>query len=381
MKILFLSGWYPGRVNLYLGNFVQKHAEAVALQSDVAALFVCSDTNCKAKYEAEQKTINKVFTTTIYYKKVGHRIPLLSHVQRAWRYIYAHFLGWGMIKEKLGIVDIIHHNILYPAGVFALTLKRLYGYKYIVTEHSTEYLPSANARFSWVRMFAGKRIAKGAYCITVVSENLKKAMTDHGLKANYKVVYNVVDTNLFLPHKDNKGKFRLLHISTFNDRHKNISGMLRTIALLSKQRTDFECLFTGEGDAAPHIALSRELGIYNSTVSFEGPKITTEIAACMGRADCFFMFSNYENLPVVILEALACGVPVISSDVGGIAEHIHDDNGLLVPARDEDALLKAFNTMLDNLKAKKYKTEALRDYAIKNFSYESVCKKVSRYLC
>ena len=95
----------------------------------------------------------------------------------------------------------------------------------------------------------------------------------------------------------------------------------------------------------------------------------------MKDADGFFMFSNYENLPCVIAEALACGLPVLSSDVGGISEHINDSNGLLVQAGDEEALLSAFNSLLNNLKEKKYKPEDLRDYAIKHFSYMEVSKK------
>ena len=58
-----------------------------------------------------------------------------------------------------------------------------------------------------------------------------------------------------------------------------------------------------------------------------------------------------------------------------IHEHIHDSNGLLVPAGDEDALLHAFNQMLNNLKEKKYNGGSLREYAVKNFSYVEVSKK------
>jgi glycosyltransferase involved in cell wall biosynthesis len=367
-------------VSIHNGNFIQKHAEAVALQSEVAALFVCSDPACKTMYEVEQQVINNVFTVNVYYKKVNHKMPLLSQGQRAWRYLHAHFIGYRIAKKKLGGIDMVHHNILYPAGVFAWLLKTLHGYSYIITEHSTEYLPTNRKKFNWIRKTANHFITGKAACITVVSENLKKAMINRGIKADYKIVYNVVNTDLFIPdqNKENKTaetKFKLIHISTLKDEQKNISGMLRTIARLSQQRHDFECWLIGEGDQNPHITLAKELGIYQSTTFFDGIKNTEDIAKIMKSADCLFMFSNYENLPVVIVEALACGVPVLSSDVGGIAEHIHEDNGLLVPAGDEEALLKAFNKMLDNLKENKYNREALRDYAVKNFSYVEVGKK------
>ncbi len=328
-------------------------------------------------YEVAESKINNVFTLNVYYKKVNHRLPLISHAQRARRYIMAHFEGWRIIKQKFGKPDIIHHNILYPAGVFALLLKWLYGYTYIVSDHSTEYLLSAGAKFSFVRKIAGPLIAKGAWCITTVSANLMNSMISKGIKAPYKIVNNVVNTHIFTPANSlpARKKHKLIHISTLAERQKNISGLLRTLARLAAQRNDFECLFIGEGDPANHIKLAKELGIYTTHVSFEAVKTTKAIAETMKNADALFLFSNYENMPVVVAEALACGIPVLSSNVGGINEHICEENGLLVPAGDEEALLKAFNTLLNNLAEKKYNAAALHDYAVKNFSYEEVSKK------
>lgn len=377
MKILFLSGWYPSRIHPQLGNFIEKHAEAVALQSEVVALYVCSDPDCVSKYEIIQNTVNNVFTVNVYYKKVSHRLPLLSQAQRAWRYMKAHFKGWRVLKKKVGKVDVVHLNILYPAGIFAFFLNRIYRYPLIITEHSTEYLPINTRPFTKSRIIANFYISRAARYITVVSKNLQNAMLSRGIQGRYKIVYNVVNTDLFVAgtSKGNRAKLKLIHISTLNDKHKNISGMLRTIAILASQRNDFECWFIGDGDTAPHIEYAKKLGIYNSIAFFDGTKTTAEVATIMKDADGFFMFSNYENLPCVIVEALACGLPVLSSDVGGISEHINASNGLLVKAGDEKALLNAFNNLIDNLKEKKYKPEDLRGYAVKHFSYKEVSKK------
>src|SRR5690242_11513537 len=93
LNILFLSSWYPNRVLPTLGNFVQKHAEAVAMENNVVALFVCSDAGNKEKYEIVESEKEGVQTINVYYKKVTHSIPLISQIQKANRYWKAHKLG------------------------------------------------------------------------------------------------------------------------------------------------------------------------------------------------------------------------------------------------------------------------------------------------
>lgn len=377
LNILFLSSWYPNRVLPTLGNFVQKHAEAVALRANVAALFVCSDAGNKEKYEVIETTLNNVYTINVYYKKVTHGIPLLSQIQKANRYMRAHKKGLRIIEKRLKKIDLLHHNILYPAGIIAMRLKKTKSIPYIISENWTGYLPSKNTKVSWLQKVLSKKIAHNADCITPVSRDLENAMISHGFDSKYEIIYNVMDTRLFYPLKDkniNK-KVKILHISTLDDAHKNISGMLRMIKQLSLQRTDFEAWFIGDGDIGQHIKTAEELNIWKTFAFFEGTKTTTEVAGIMRNADCFLMFSNYENLPCVMVEALASGIPVVSSTAGGIPEHITDKLGALVKPLDEAALLNALNKTIDNIKAGKYDAQELNNYAVNNFSYEKVAEK------
>lgn len=377
LNILFLSSWYPNRVLPTLGNFVQKHAEAVALNSNVASLFVCSDTNCKQKFEFEENTIHKVYTLNVYYKKVEHNFPIVSQIQKATRYVRAHLKGLKIINKHLGKIDIVHQNILYPAGIIALYLKIIKHIPYIITENWTGYLPSKKIQHGGIQLALSKIIARNASYITPVSGDLREAMINLGFSGNYEIIYNVVDTDLFYPHlnKPKDKKIKLLHISTLDDPHKNISGMLRVTKELSKLRSDFEIWFIGDGDIEPHIKTASELGIYRSFAFFDGSKTTNEVAEIMRDSDCFVLFSNYENLPCVIVEALASGLPVVSSTAGGIPEHISETYGSLVKPLDEIALLETLNKVIDNIKAGKYDPETLRNYAENNFSYKKVSEK------
>jgi glycosyltransferase involved in cell wall biosynthesis len=374
VKILFLSGWYPNRIQPRLGNFIQRHAEAVALKDDVAALFVTSDKACKERFELVEETIKGIFTVTVYYKKVGHSFPLVSQIQKFYRYVVAHAMGLDRIREYYGEPDVVHENILYPAGLIALMWNGVFSIPYLITEHSTEYhlRRTGNPFVNWLK----KQIAKNASVITPVSHNLAQAMQAKGLKGKYEVINNVVNTSVFYPPaQKSHSKIVFLHISTMDDRQKNISGLLRTIAKLSAIETGFELQLIGDEEYRHHMEYAQTLGILNKTVFFHGTRTLNEIADSMRSSDCFVMFSNYENFPCVIAEAMTCGLPVISTNAGGIGEHINAERGLLVEAKNEDTLLKAFVEMIADIKSGKYNAESISSYAQQQFSYEQVASK------
>ena len=89
-------------------------------------------------------------------------------------------------------------------------------------------------------------------------------------------------------------------------------------------------------------------------------------------ADAFVMFSNYENLPCTIVESLCSGVPVISTDVGGIREHVASDFGILMTPGDEAALVSAIKTALDH--PGNFDRIRMRKYSEQHFSMEAVGK-------
>lgn len=165
----------------------------------------------------------------------------------------------------------------------------------------------------------------------------------------------------------------MLHISTLRDEAKNFSGILRVVEKLRKQREDFELHVIHDYEAPEFKAFVKEHGL-NDCVIFHGKKNSTEVAEAFSKTDFFVLFSNFENLPCVIVEAFASGVPVLSTNVGGIAEIVNSDRGILVNSGDEDALLQGMNQMLDTYG--KYNREAIRQYAQQTFANEIIGKQI-----
>jgi glycosyltransferase involved in cell wall biosynthesis len=319
-----------------------------------------------------------LFTVRIYFKKAESGFKPFDNLVNLYRFIKSHCKGFKIIRKNRRKEDIVHVHVLTRLGVIAWYNKWRYGIPYVITEHWTRYLASSDSYKGALRKWFTQKVVKHASAIMPVTANLRDAMINNKLISdNYIVIPNVVDTDRFVPaNQGNKReKKRIVHLSCFTDDHKNISGILRVVKRLSEVRDDFECILIGDGEDMGMLQdYSKELGLFDKYIHFAGLKENEELVKTMNDADFMIMFSNRENLPVVILESYSCGVPVISTRVGGIHEHLDDNLGRLVEPKNEDEFFNAINETLDNPDV--YKTENIRKYAIDHFGQEVIGKSL-----
>ena len=368
--IVFLARWYPHRYDPMFGLFVQRHAEAAALFNDITVVY-CQQTtdnrqqtSSKEKFEIVRTNENNVDTIRVYYKKPENKILSLIRFYRA-----------NMKALKLcGKPDMIHVHILTRLGVIAWIQKILHKTPYIITEHWSRYLPG-NDFGGFLRKLFTKIVVRNAETVTTVTENLAIAMRNHGLKNDkYVVLPNVVNLDMFHINEKNTDATShvptIIHISCFEDKSKNISGLLESLKIIDDKGIDFQCKLIGEGmDLNLMKEKAKELQLINK-VSFTGLLQGQALADELSSGDFLVLSSNYENMPVVILEALASGLPVVSTNVGGIKEMIDDTKGILVEPRNKEALTEAMMKMIET--HKNYDANYLRNSVIEKYGYESV---------
>jgi glycosyltransferase involved in cell wall biosynthesis len=376
LRILHLARWYPNRFDPMPGLFIQRHAEAVALYADTMLVYThaVEKSMLRNKFEIDFEEKNGVTTAKVYFQNPGHSIPVWSHFQKIFRFLKANSLGIKAVSDKGNSFDVIHVHVLTRLGLLVLYFKWAKKIPFVITEHWTRYLNLTNGFNGLFRKWLTRWVVKEAAVVTTVSEDLSRAMQSHGLKnPDYRVIANVVDDVFFqiqIPERNTKMK-EFVHVSCFTDKHKNISGLLRVINNLAKQRQDFHFTLVGEGEDLEKMKnYAQTLGIPKQLLTFTGLLEGKALAETMANAHALVIFSNYENMPVVINESFVLGVPVFSTRVGGIAEMVNEANGCLVDKGDEAALLKV---MIDFLAERiTFKTKAFREQARKAFSPQAV---------
>ena len=365
LNVLFLSSWMPNRVTPTNGDFVERHAEASALHNRVTILHVQADPELRRKRFEIDQTGENPFKLVIYFRK--NKIPVLGKVFNALYYLFTYLRGYRMISQKFGKPDIIHANIQYPIIFIVAILHFFHKIPFVLSENWTVYLTN---RVPMKRIT--RRLMHHAGMILPVSLDLQKALKRHGFQGEYTIVPNSVDVSRFnfLPHSNVIPVF--VHVSNMKEEHKNILGILHTAGRLAEKRTDFRIDMVGGYSEEQH-ETAQKLGLLNKIVFFHGKQDHKDVPAFLQKGDIFLLFSNYENQPCVISESLSCGLPVLTSDVGGNREHVNTQTGRLVSPGHEDDLLKGMLFMLDNYG--NFDRETIRRYAVAHFSMEAVGKK------
>ena len=286
MKVLFLTPWYPSEKDAMSGLFVQKHVEAV---------------------RAQGVEVRVIFSQTI---------------PDTWR-------QWKALQREGWKPDLVQLNVIQKQGLLAKTI----GVPYIIVEHWSGYLPE-NGQFNRMSRFKRdlyRHIANNAEMILTVSEPLQKAMQACGIEnEHWGTIDNVVDDFFFEPRvKSQDSRLKtLLHVSCFDERAKNVKGLLRAAKMLSEKRQDWRLKLVGTGVDYPEVrAYADTLDIPQGCLEWTGELTPQQVADEMHRADALVLSSRYETYGVVLAEAAAAGLPILSTPVG-IAEEVAD---LIVP--------------------------------------------------
>ncbi len=372
LNVLTLCSWYPNDNNPTLGNFVQKHADTIALQNRAIALAIFPSTGDTSVRLVHTKR-NELDELVVYYPKQEGGFVLLSKIKNFFSHRKAFKLGYLKVVELMGKPDVVHLNIVYPLGIWALWLKLRYKIPYVITENSSGFHVGTEHAYPKRILTLCRIILKHASVLMPVSINLKTSLQKLSGSDSFEIVCNVVDEQLFeTSFQENTSKNRFIHISTGVDSIKNLSGMIRVINGLCLSQPDIHLDIVSDGDIEYAKELHRRLG-GNQCIDFHSTKTTEEIAGMIASCDALLMFSNYENFPCVIAESMMSGKPVISSNVNGIPEHVNKENGILVNPRDEGALGNAISSFISgeiNFDSKK-----IRAYAMEHFSYREVGAK------
>jgi glycosyltransferase involved in cell wall biosynthesis len=377
MNVLWLASWYPNRTNITNGDFIERHAKAVAPFVDSLTVIAAVKDEALAynAVEIEEQREGNICTYIIYYgrSKWSGAIERFFSLRK---YLAVHDdIIEKIIREK-GKPDLVHVQVAMKAGLVARRLQQQYNIPYIVTEHWTAYYKEARpAVYDMGNYFLReiRSVLKNAALLLPVSRELGDTISKNLVSVPFTVIPNVVDTNLFYPaERQEDDTIQLVHISNMTYQ-KNAEAIIQALAAWKQQGGQFVMQVFGQ---APRniIDLVHKNHLQNQVV-FNGEVLQPVLSAAVRKADALVLYSRYETFGCVIIEANASGTPVILSDLPVFHELVTDkQNGLFVQPGDPVAL--AGKLALFAKEKNNFNREKIAARAKERYSYDAVGRQI-----
>lgn len=328
------------------------------------------------------RRLNHFIENVFYHEVEVSNYPLFEHQD------YGLALASKMLEvieyEKL---DLIHAHYAIPHAISAylgkqILLKKNKKIKIITTLHGTDitlvglepaYLPLVKL---------GIEESDG---VTAVSRFLKeKTLTNYYIEKDIEVIYNFIDTELFSPKKNEQLKNYiapnnekiLIHTSNFRP-VKRVPDAIRVLHHIKKQIPS-KLVLVGDGpDRSECERLARELNLTNDVVFLGKQDCLPEI---LNIADIFLMPSQSESFGLSALEAMGCGIPVVSSSVGGLPELIkHNETGYIAEIGDVERMAKYTVDLLTNERRYEIFSANSRKRAVEEFDKDIIIPQYLKF--
>jgi teichuronic acid biosynthesis glycosyltransferase TuaC len=275
--------------------------------------------------------------------------------------------------------DLIHAHFTFPDGCVAALLGKRYGVPAIITEQASWQPWMENFRL--VRRQAVWAARRSVFHIAISNALRKSIATFTGDSTRLRIIPDGVDGSVFtLPKNDVRPlSNQILFVGNIRP-VKGVDVLIKAMQILARRRPDVKLVLVGESFYKNYrIEYDRlrdmvsKLGL-ESQVEFVGKKSNAELVHYLQESALLVLPSRRETLGTVLLEALACGTPVVATRCGGPEDIVTDEVGVLVPTEDPEALARGIEQVLDARAT--YDPVVLRAHALEKFGLDSVNQRV-----
>ena len=267
----------------------------------------------------------------------------------------------------------MHGHFAHPAGFIAASISELFRKPYALTVHGSDVLEA----FVEGEMVKTRRAHRDfglrkAHRVICVGNSLRDGVINLGVSVDRCVVIpNGVDTARFSPRCEEGSDNSILFVGSLIER-KGVDLLIEAFSRVSSKHPGLRLKLLGDGPMREQLREQTLRAGLSDRVEFLPPRPNSGIPQVMAKARLFCLPSREEGFGVVLIEALASGVPVIGARTGGIADIItSDDFGLLFePGNATDLAVQ-----VDNALNKDWKKAAIREAGLK-YSWDRIAERV-----
>lgn len=383
MKIGVITSAYPEFEDDPHGIFVHRLMREISKQGHEVHI-LAPYTGKKTKYVLEGVHVERFhYFYPKRFQKLCGRSGMIDNVKEGFlvKLQVLTFLFFNIIHSlrNLNNMDIVHVQWPIPNGLGGLFLKKIYGVPYINTIHGEEVYLSKR----YHTVFALKWFVNNSVKTITNSSATRDSCLKAGIeKDKLNIIPFGVDIDFYKPLKVPKDKkmFHILAVGYLIER-KGFEYLIKAVKEVLNEHKNVRLTIVGSGPLEKKLKnIIKELKLEDNAKIMKNVS-DEELLYLYNSSDLFVLPSivdsqgNTEGLGVVLLEAMACGLPVIGSDTGGIPDIIQNkDTGLLVPEKDVSSLSEAILNLIENEELRE--NIAINGYnqVREKFSWEKIAK-------
>ncbi len=277
--------------------------------------------------------------------------------------------------------DVVHIFFGIPDGPLGWLLKRVYGLPYLISLRGADVPSDEVKRFArhyrLLRPFI-RWLWQDADALAAVSNGLRQYALETTPDLPIEVIPNAIELSYFTPphQRLHEGPVRLLFVGRFNA-FKNVAALLQVAARLKAKGVDgFELQLVGEGERRASLErMVVEEGLTRH-VRFLGWMEREKLLECYRQADIFVTATTWEGMPNTVLEAMACGLPVVGTRASGLQELVREGvNGYLVEINEVAAMADRLADVIGNGHERRRMGKESRKIAEQEFAWEYIAEQ------
>jgi glycosyltransferase involved in cell wall biosynthesis len=274
--------------------------------------------------------------------------------------------------------DIIHAHSVFDGGIFGIAISKKYNIPLVITEHLTHYITGKLSLDHDIPL--ATKIFKETACSLVVGNVFKNELAKavHLPASTFRVVYNMVSDIFFTDIKEKKyqqGEEFIFFTNSFLNPRKNHPLIFKSLKKIIDKGFKAKLIVGGYGETAEELKnLVVEYGLQNN-IEFTGSLSRVEVKKQIDNCHAFLLASTYETFGVVLIEALAGGKPVITTDSGGPKDIVKSDRvGYLLKSFEVEEFTSAMESMITNYA--NFDQQEITNYAQDNFSENVISQQL-----